>query len=150
MQEAGPVAVPQAAVLGNNDARPDSDDKVPIGFPVPDRESELERNQPKRKAVFWCRDEGVYFTFTSTELKIRACRTIVAATMLVTFFLVYYLSFGLCDVCILIATLGSCAGKCVGLDFLHVSCWAGVLASVLRGFRVGSEIATVDVKLKFR
>lgn len=131
----------------NNDPKKDL---IPVGFPVADPECEQEKLLPKRKAVFWCNKEGVYFTFTTTEIKIRACRTAVSAGMLVMLFLAYYLSFGFCDVCILFTTLASCAGKCVGLEFLNVSCWAGVLASVLRGFRIGSEIATIDVKMKFR
>ena len=76
------------------------------------------------------------------------CRVIVSLFLLITFFLVYYLSFGLCDTCILLATVGSCVGKCVGMNFLGVSCWAGILASILRGFRLGNEIASVEVKWK--
>jgi hypothetical protein len=63
-------------------------------------------------------------------------------------FLAYYSAWGICDRCILIATAASCGGSCIGMTFLNPSCFAGVLASLLRGFRIGSELAHVDIQWK--
>lgn len=84
------------------------------------------------------------------EIKIRACRVILQGILVASFFLVYYLTFGLCDYCILAAAAGSCVGTCAGMTFLGPSCWAGVLACLLRGFRLGNEIASVDIHWKIR
>lgn len=82
------------------------------------------------------------------EIKINACRVVMKVLIIVGLFLTYYLSWGFCDYCILITTLGSCAGSCSGMTFLFPSCWAGILASLLRGFRLGNELATVNVHWK--
>lgn len=70
--------------------------------------------------------------------------------LIVACFLAYYSAWGLCDTCILIATGASCGGVCVGMTFLSPSCYAGVLACLLRGFRIGNEIANVNVHWKIR
>ena len=99
-----------------------------------------------KKSYFWSPSEGIYFTYTTQEIKISMCRALVQTLVVVFFFLVYFLAWGVCDLCILLATIGSCAGSCARIDWLAPSCWAGFLASLLRGYRIGSSIAHVDVK----
>ena len=115
-----------------------------MGFPAA---SEVKQDTP-RKAYFWSYDEGIYFTFTKRELKVGLCRAATQTAVIVFIFLVYFLAWGVCDLCILLATIGSCAGSCVRIDWLAPSCWAGFLASLLRGYRIGSEIAHIDVQWK--
>lgn len=103
---------------------------------------------PERKAVFWCHKEGVYFTFTKQEIKIKMCRVFLQILMVCLFFLAYFIFWEVCDLCIFLVAAASCGGSCIGLTFLSPSCWAGIFASLLRGFRIGSEIAHVDVHWK--
>lgn len=101
-----------------------------------------------RKSIFFSHKEGVYFTFSTQEIRIRACRAIMKLLLVCVLFLIYYSLWGVCDYCILIATASSCLGGFVGMGFLTPSCWAGIIASLLRGFRLGSELAHVDVHWK--
>lgn len=82
------------------------------------------------------------------EVKIRACRVIMKFLLIIGCFLAYYIAWGFCDRCILIVTVASCGGTWVGMGFLGPSCYAGILASLLRGFRLGSEMAHVDIQWK--
>jgi hypothetical protein len=111
---------------------------------------EADPGAPARRSFFFSYEEGVYLTFTSQEIKIRACRTVMQIVLIVAFFATYYLTWGICDYCILVAAGASCGGVCAGMTFLSPSCWAGVLACLLRGFRIGNEIASVEVHWKVR
>lgn len=117
-----------------------------------DKEEEVQNppgtTQKGRKAVFFSNKDGVYFTFTAQEIKIQMCRVLMQALLVALCFTTYYIAWGVCDTCILIITAASCGGACSGLGFLTPSCWAGILASLLRGFRVGNELAHVDVHWK--
>jgi hypothetical protein len=68
--------------------------------------------------------------------------------LILAIFLTYYMAWGWCDYCILITAGASCGGACAGMTFLVPSCWGGVLASLLRGFRIGNEIASVNIHWK--
>lgn len=131
---------------GPND--PDAHPLIEKRGPTPDKKVETTKGNETKKAYFWSYDEGIYFSYTTRELKIGFCRVVVQTVVIVFIFLVYFLSWGVCDICILLATIGSCAGSCVRIDWLAPSCWAGFLASLLRGYRIGSEIAHIDVQWK--
>ena len=104
--------------------------------------------QKDRKSVFFSYEEGVYMTYTSQEIKINVCRVVMKFLIIVGLFLTYYMAWGFCDYCILAATGASCGCACSGATWLFPSCWAGILASLLRGFRLGNEIATVNIHWK--
>lgn len=103
-------------------------------------------NQPG--GFFLDTNQGVYFTYRVHDIKIAMVRAVMRVVVLLTIFLLYFVFWGTSDVAILGLTLGSCAGTFIGLDFLLIPCWAGVIASLLRGFTLGSQIATIDVHWK--
>ena len=84
------------------------------------------------------------------EIQLKFWRSVLKVFSLITLFFLYYEFWGVCDRCILIVAGASCGGACIGMGFLNVSCLAGVLASLLRGFRLGNEIAHVDIHWKIR
>lgn len=111
-------------------------------------EAGTESKPAQKRALFWSSEQGIYFTFTSQELKLGFCRAVVRTTVIILIFLIYFLAWDVCDICILLTAIGSCAATCLRIDWLGPSCWAGFFASILRGYRVGSEIAHVDVQWK--
>lgn len=69
-------------------------------------------------------------------------------TIVFALFLLYFILWNMSDIGILLVAIGSCAGSFTCLPFLSVSCYAGIVASLLRGFTLGSEIATIDIHWK--
>lgn len=104
--------------------------------------------RPKRiRNIFW--GDGVYFTYEYQDIKIGVCRAMLRTLLICIVFLLYFLLWGLSDVLILIIVGSSCGASCLGVPFLAPSCLAGFLVILLRGIRIGSSIAHVDVQWKF-
>lgn len=123
--------------------------------PGPQQAGKLESAKAPKEAptdrdvgYFWDTDNGIYFTYTKYEMKQALCRAAIKFVVLMTVFLVFYMSWDLCDYCILFTALGSCGGSFAGLRFLSVPCWSGVVACLLRGFTIGNEVAQVQVHWK--
>ena len=102
----------------------------------------------KSHGFFFDHENGVYFTYEKREIKIAACRMVMKTLLLLSAFALYFLLWGVCDICILLVAAASCGGVCIGMDFLSTSCVAGVLAALFRGFRLGNEIAAVEIHWK--
>jgi hypothetical protein len=101
----------------------------------------------KTPSYFFDHSEGIYFTFTAQQLKISACRAVLKICMLAVVFVLYYLFWNVCDSCVLVTAVISCAASCVtGMDFTRISCAGGATAVLLKGIRVGSKIAHIDIK----
>ena len=129
-----------------HNTKPDGPADVTAGTDV--CQPQPQDQKKKKRALFWSSSDHVYFTYTTQELKLNLCRAMIHTCIIVLIFLIYFLAWGVCDTCILLATIGSCAASCLRIDWLGPSCWAGFLASLLRGYRIGSEIAHIDVNWK--
>ena len=75
-----------------------------------------------------------------------ACRACIKLMLIGLVFLMYMALWNVCDLCIMYVTAASCGVTLLGGSFLFSSCWIGILATFLKGFRVGSTDAHVDVK----
>ncbi len=60
--------------------------------------------------------------------------------------LTYLALWNVCDFCIMYATAASCGITLLGGSFMFSPCWIGIIATLLKGFRIGSTDAHVDVK----
>lgn len=101
---------------------------------------------PDRKSIFWCRDEGVYFTYTTQQIRIAMCRAVIQTVVVIGIFLAYFLLWDFWDAGIFMVAAGSCGASCLGIAWLTPSCFAGAVASIIKGVRLGSQIAHVDVQ----
>jgi hypothetical protein len=75
-----------------------------------------------------------------------ACRACIKIIMIAFIMLVYLALWNVCDLCIMYAAAGSCGITLLGGSFMFSSCWIGILATFIKGFRIGSTLAHVDVK----
>lgn len=98
--------------------------------------------------AFWDSKHGVYFTYTKRDIKAAMCRALMKVLFMAGVFASLFLLWGVCDLCIMLVAVGSCALTCLGFPFLGPSCVLGALVCLLRGFRFGSELASVDVHWK--
>ena len=109
---------------------------------------DCEKKNNSHAGVFLDFSNGVYMTYTPRDVKVAIIRTIMRFLMIIGIFIAYYMLFGVSDVLVLALTIGSCAGVCAGAGFLGPSCGAGLLACLLRGYTLGSEIAQVKIHWK--
>lgn len=137
-------AIPSAVVVDDLTKQ----DRGKVGDPTkPGQELPQAIHSGKTPSYFFDHSEGIYFTFTAQQLKISACRAVLKICMLVVVFVLYYLFWNVCDSCVLVTAVISCAASCVtGMDFTRISCAGGAAAVLLKGIRVGSKIAHIDIK----
>lgn len=80
------------------------------------------------------------------EWKIMACRACIKVALMLLVVLVYAATWNVCDLCIMYVAAASCGVTILGGSFMFSPCWIGILATFLKGFRIGSTLAHVDVK----
>jgi hypothetical protein len=114
------------------------------------QEVRVEESVNIEESVFLLNDwkEGVIMTYPIKDIKKSMCRGCMKITVLIFLLGLFYIAWGLCDICVLALTVGSCAASCLGASWLTVSCLGGVGATLLRGIRIGSQLASVDLHLK--
>jgi hypothetical protein len=120
---------------------------VVYGKPVPEPTEQPDiRNNSNN--LFFDPSNGIYLTFTLTEIKLSIYRAILRILTICFIVLLFLAFWDLCDLCILIITISTCAAPCIGLSFLQPLCTAGIIASMWRGFTVASSIAEIHVQWK--
>ena len=92
---------------------------------------------------------GICMTYTFREMKREVCRGCMRVILIALVAGAYVALWQFCDFCILGVAVASCAASCVGCGFMTFNCIAGVMASLLKGFRLGSELANVEIHWKF-
>lgn len=79
-------------------------------------------------------------------------RLLLKVLMILVVALVYYIfwDFPLCEKCFGYLAIGTCIVSCSGMGFLvpKVLCFGGVIAALIQGFTFGSDLGTVNIKLK--
>lgn len=80
------------------------------------------------------------------EWKVMACRALLKIASILLVILTYLAMWNVCDLCIMYTMFAACGVTLLGGSFLFSSCWIGILATFLKGFRIGSTDAHVDVK----
>lgn len=105
-------------------------------------------NPEKNHGYFFDPANGIYFTYTKREVKVAACRMMMRTVLILSSFALYFLLWGVCDVCILAVAAASCGSICLGMTYMTPSCVAGALAALFRGFRIGNQIAAVEIHWK--
>ena len=75
-----------------------------------------------------------------------ACRALLKIMSILVIILIYLAMWTACDLCIMYTMFAACGVTLLGGNFLFSSCWIGILATFLKGFRIGSTDAHVDVK----
>ena len=75
-----------------------------------------------------------------------ACRAVLKVFSMVLIVLLYLAMWNVCDLCIMYTTFVACGVTLLGGSFMFSPCWIGILATFLKGFRIGSTDAHVDVK----
>jgi hypothetical protein len=100
------------------------------------------------EGFFIDRANGVFMTFKYRELKRNVCRSFMRMLLILAVSVIYIALWSLCDICVLSIAVGSCMCSCMGCGFMSFNCFAGILASLIKGFRIGSELAAIDVHWK--
>ena len=131
---------------------------IPVGVPYladPEKGVENTANETsvptaiERKPNFWFdRHHGIFLTYQVAELKRDAVRAWMRIALTVGVLFLYLGLWHYCEVCILGVTVVSCAASCTLCNFLSFNCVAGVLASLWKGFRIGTELANVEIHWK--
>lgn len=109
---------------------------------------DCERKRGGNAGVLLDTTNGVFLTYTARDVKVAVIRALMRFLLIIGIFIGYYIMFGVSDALVLGLTIGSCAGMCSGIGFLGPSCGAGLLACMLRGFTIGSELAQVRIHWK--
>ena len=93
-------------------------------------------------------ERGFYYVFLHffREWKIMACRACIKVMLMFFVILMYAAMWNICDLCIMYTMVAACGVTLLGGGFMFSSCWIGILATFLKGFRIGSTTAHVDVK----
>ena len=107
-----------------------------------------EEGKLNEEGFFIDRANGVFLTFKYRELKRNVCRSFMRFLLILAVAVIYIAMWSLCDICVLGIAVGSCMCSCMGCGFMSFNCFAGIFASLIKGFRIGSEIAAVDVHWK--
>jgi hypothetical protein len=108
-----------------------------------------EKDPPNEEEGFFIdRANGVFMTFKYRELKRNVCRSFMRFLLILAVAVIYIAMWSLCDICVLGIAVGSCMCSCMGCGFMSFNCFAGILASLIKGFRIGSELAAIDVHWK--
>jgi hypothetical protein len=105
-------------------------------------------DKSKEPGFFIDRDSGTFMTYKYREVKRDCCRGVMRVTAILIVAGAYVAAWSYCDICVLGVAVGSCAASCVGCGFLSFNCFAGILASLIKGFRIGSEVASLDIHWK--
>lgn len=80
--------------------------------------------------------------------QVAACRMLMRTVLILSTFALYFLLWGVCDFGILCVAAASCGSVCLGMTYMSASCVAGIFVSLLRGFRIGNQIAAVEIHWK--
>jgi hypothetical protein len=116
---------------------------------VTDTEKNVEsQTAPVQTPLFWSREHDIYFTLKSDEIRVAAYRALMRIITVLAFFGLYYILWSWYAMFTFTLAIFSCALSCLGLPFLGASCYAGILASLIHGIRIGNELVHVDVKWK--
>ena len=87
-----------------------------------------------------------FFLGVCREWRILACRSVLRIFVFLWIVLMYTAMWFVCDVCIMWTAIGTCGVTLLGGSFLSTTCWLGICATLLKGFRIGDTMAHVDVK----
>ena len=75
-----------------------------------------------------------------------ACRALIKVMMMFFVVLMYMALWNVCDLCIMYTMAAACGVTLLGGSFMFSTCWIGILATFMKGFRIGSTTAHVDIK----
>jgi hypothetical protein len=134
------AVVPTAETLEAPSAKNPVGTDIPIGIAVAE--------PVKKQGFLFDHKHGIFFTYKWAEVKRDMCRAWIRIGVILLIASLYIGMWSWCDVCILGLTAASCLGTCTICSFLSFNCIAGVLASLYKGFRIGSEWATLDIHWK--
>jgi hypothetical protein len=125
----------------------EKDLNITVHTPEAEKDPLLPNADPKPcKDILWSRENDMYFSLTSQEIRINVFRACFKVVSIFIFFLLYYLLWNWDAMLTFIIAISSCTLSCIGMPFLCPSCYAGLLVSLLHGIRVGNELIHVDIK----
>jgi hypothetical protein len=82
----------------------------------------------------------------SREWRILLCRSFLRIGIFWLIIFMYVCMWFVCDICIAWTTVATCGVTLLGGSWLTSTCWLGVCATLIKGFRIGETMAHVDVK----
>jgi hypothetical protein len=125
----------------------ENDLNIAVHTPDVEKDQLLPKTDPKPcTSILWSKENDMYFSLTSQEIRINLFRACVKVVLIFVFFALYYLLWNWYAMITFIIAIASCTLSCLGMPFLCPSCYAGLLVSLLHGIRIGNELIHVDIK----
>jgi hypothetical protein len=127
----------------------EKDVSIVVDTPGDEKEQLVPGNKRKGyKNIIWSKEDDMYFSLTSQEIRINIFRAFMKVVSILVFFSLYYMLWNWYAMITFVVAIASCTLSCIGMPYLCSSCYAGVLVSLLHGVRIGNELIHVDVKWK--
>lgn len=121
-------------------------DQAPPGPAFQQLSSENGEDDPNGP-VFWDHSKGLYFTYTTRQVRIALIRRLMQLLVVGGIFCAYFFLWDASPLLTFAVACGSCGATCAGLTWLTPSCLAGFVATIIKGVRLGFGIGHIDIRL---
>jgi hypothetical protein len=122
------------------------EDKKPLLSKTEDKEFNSRPGFYRLRGIIWSVEDDTYLTLTSEEWRINATRVFMKFAIIALCFAIYYIAWAWYAMITFVVAVSVCTLSCLGIPCLTSACYAGILASLLHGVRLGNDMIHVDIK----